>query len=300
MNQRLERGVWGVLATPFQGSSLDVDESSLERAARFYADLRITGLTVLGVFGEAATLALAEQAQVLEVVVDVADAVPLVVGLPALATRVAIEQGQQAVQISRRPLAALMVQVNSSDVADLSRHLRAVHDETGCPIVVQDYPLVTGVRIAPAALARVVTDNADIVAAVKLESPPTTVGIGHLAAASDVPIFGGLGGVGLLDELACGSAGAMTGFSFPEALLATVAAFRADGFDAARNRLASWLPIANFEAQPQISLAIRKELLRLRGLFIESSVRPPAAPLPDSLISLTRRHFEAAQNLPAA
>ena len=60
------------------------------------------------------------------------------------------------------------------------------------------------------------------VTAVKAEAPPTPVAVAELTARCTVPVFGGLGGVGLLDELAVGAAGAMTGFSFPEGLLACV------------------------------------------------------------------------------
>ena len=118
------------------------------------------------------------------------------------------------------------------------------------------------------------------VVGVKSESPPTSVAVAHLAPRVDVPVFGGLGGVGLLDELAAGSAGAMTGFSHPAALAAVLRAHRDGGFEAARNAWAPWLPLANFEGQPRVGLAIRKELLRRRGVIASGRVRRPAAPLP--------------------
>ena len=87
------------------------------------------------------------------------------------------------------------------------------------------------------------------VAAVKAEAPPTPPAIATLTARLDVPVFGGLGGIGLLDELAAGSAGAMTGFSFPEGLLACVSAFRSGGYEAAREAFLPYLPLVNFEQQ---------------------------------------------------
>ena len=48
-----------------------------------------------------------------------------------------------------------MVQVNTADAAVLGAHLSAVHDATGAGIVVQDYPLVSGVRIPAAVLGDV-------------------------------------------------------------------------------------------------------------------------------------------------
>lgn len=297
MTAPLGRGVWGVLATPFQGSTLDICETSLARAVEYYVGVGVTGLTVLGVFGEAAQLSLDEQRQVLEIVSEVRGELPIVVGLPGQGTRVAIEQGLMAVEATGGTIAGLMLQVNTPNPVALGKHLRAVHEQTGAGIVVQDYPLITGVRITQADLARTVSDNADLVVAVKSESPPTAPATATLTAATSAPVFGGLGGVGLLDELECGAAGAMTGFSFPEALIATVAAYAAGGFAAARATFAPWLPLVNFEAQPGISLAVRKECLRVRGLFLESAVRPPAAELPESLTGLVKQHLSAAQSL---
>ena len=95
-----------------------------------------------------------------------------------------------------------------------------------------------------------------------------------------MPVYGGLGGVGLLDELAAGAAGAMTGFSHPEGLQAALTAWADGGFRAAREAFAPWLPLVNFEAQPGVGLALRKEVLRRRGIIAESIVRPPAPKLP--------------------
>jgi 4-hydroxy-tetrahydrodipicolinate synthase len=172
-----------------------------------------------------------------------------------------------------------------------------VHEATGVGIVVQDYPLVSGVRVNQRDLALLLADNADMVVAVKSEAPPTPPAIATLTLTTGVPVFGGLGGVGLLDELAVGAAGAMTGFSYPEALLATVRAFDTGGPRAARETFAPWLPLVNFEAQPGIGLAIRKECLRRRGLLLEASVRPPAPDLPQSLLPLLEEHLAAAEDL---
>lgn len=294
---RLAPGVWGVLATPFQDAGREICERSLVRTVEYYTGVGVAGLTVLGVFGEAAQLSPAEQRHVLEIVTKQCGTLPIVVGLPGQTTREVIEQGLTALEATDGGLAGLMVQVNTADPAALGRHLRAVHEQTGVGIVVQDYPLSSGIRIQPDQLARTLTDNDDLVAAVKSEAPPTAPAIATLTAATRAPIFGGLGGVGLLDELACGAAGAMTGFSFPEALIATVNAYHAGGFSAARAVFAPWLPLVNFEAQPGISLAVRKQCLHARGLLLDAAVRPPAAAFPNALGGLVKEHVAAANRL---
>jgi 4-hydroxy-tetrahydrodipicolinate synthase len=294
----LAPGVWGVVATPFSGSTLEVDEGSLVRLVSHYESIGVTGLTVLGVFGEAAQLSSTERRDVLEAVADSVE-LPLVVGATSLGTAPVIEEGLLAVEAVGDRIAALMVQVNSPRPDVLVPHLRAVHEATGLPIVVQDYPAISGVTVPADVLAGALADLS-FVAAVKAEAPPTPPAIATLTARLDVPVFGGLGGIGLLDELAAGSAGAMTGFSFPEGLQACVSAFRSGGYDAAREAFLPYLPLVNFEQQVRIALAVRKEALRRRGLVVEASVRPPAASFPASLSDQLDRHLAAVPALQGA
>ncbi|QNN52292.1 dihydrodipicolinate synthase family protein [Nocardioides mesophilus] len=283
-----------MLATPFHGPALEVDTASLRREVEHYVGVPADGLVVLGVFGEGASLNADERRTVVATVAAAAPGTPLVVGVSARSTAVAVEQAQLAVEAASgsgpRSVSA-MVQVNSPDAAVLSRHLEAVHTATGAGIVLQDYPETSGVKIAAGTLLEVL-ERCPFVVAVKSEAPPTSVAIGRLTAGTDVPVFGGLGGVGLLDELAAGAAGAMTGFSHPEGLRQALDAFAEGGFVAARKAFAPWLPLVNFEAQPGIGLAVRKEILHRRGLFEDGSVRPPAAAAPPEILRLLPHHLQ--------
>lgn len=284
----LEGGVWGILPTPFT-IDLEVDHASIDQIVTFFRGHEVTGLVALGVFGEAARLSLDEQRSVLARVAEAADGVPLVAGIAALDTGAAADQARTLAD-AVPTLRAVMVKVPSSDANVTARHLREVSEACGVGVVVQDYPLQSGVTISPQALIEAV-ERCGVAVAVKAEATPTSVGIARIASALDVPVFGGLGGVGLLDELACGSAGAMTGFSHPEALWTAVRTYRRGGFDAARRAFAPWLPLANFEGQLGIGLALRKEILRRRGAMACSAVRPPATPLPDELNDLLDKHL---------
>jgi 4-hydroxy-tetrahydrodipicolinate synthase len=287
----LSSGVWGVVATPFYGSTLDVDEASLARLVEHYERVNVTGLTVLGVFGEAAQLSTDERRTVLETVVDTVR-LPLVVGITSPGTAPTIEEVHHAKDVVGDRLAGAMVQVNSPNPEVLAKHLHAVHEATGTPIVVQDYPVVSGVHISAEALVTAIRDL-EFVVGVKAEAPPTPIAVAVLTAALHLPVFGGLGGLGLLDELAAGASGAMTGFSYPEGLIACVDAWREGGYDRAREAYLGYLPLVNFEQQAKVALAIRKECLRQRGLIMESSVRPPAASMPEALRKQLVRHLAA-------
>lgn len=287
----LASGVWGVVATPFTGERLAVDRASLVRLVEHYARVGVVGLTVLGVFGEAAQLDSVERCRVLETVRDAVD-LPLVAGVTALRTAPAIEETRAVQRVLGGRLAGVMVQVNSPHPHTLARHLRALHDATGAGLVVQDYPLVSQVNMRPDALVAALRPLPFVIA-VKAEAPPTPAAVATLSAGLDVPVFGGLGGLGLLDELAMGAAGAMTGFSVPEGLIACVEGWRRTGYVGAREAYLPYLPLVNFEQQAAIGLAIRKECLRARGLIATAAVRPPSAAMPDALRDQLHRHLDA-------
>lgn len=285
-------GVWGVLATPFGGPGQAVDHESLRTEVRFYRRIGAAGVVALGVFGEATSLSVSEQRDVIATVAEAGEGMPVVAGLSPRSTAPLAELAGVLRKAGGAPLAAVMAQVNTPDPGKLRRHFDALHDACGLPVVVQDYPVASGVTIKPEVLADFVA-GCPYVAAIKCEAPPTAVAISILARSVQVPLFGGLGGTGLIDELAAGAAGAMTGFSYPEGLIAAVSAYRADGFAATRDSFSKWLPIANFENQPGIGLAIRKETLRRRGLIAESTVRPPAPGFPPELAPLLENHLRA-------
>ena len=82
--------------------------------------------------------------------------------------------------------------------------------------MVQDYPPISGFAMEPTLLARLAREIPSA-RTIKLEDPPTpfkTARILEQAQGLPVQIFGGLGGVFLLEELMSGATGAMTGFAF--------------------------------------------------------------------------------------
>jgi 4-hydroxy-tetrahydrodipicolinate synthase len=290
MSKALSRGLWGVLATPFSADAAQVDEGSLRREVEYLLDSGVTGLVVLGVFGEAARLTADERLAVARLVHRTAPDMPLVLGLTERETEPAIASAVRLLELVSGVDAALMVQVPSDNPEALAEHLGRIHSATGADIVVQDYPVISGVTITSAQLLAGIA-GADHVVAVKSEYPPTSVAIAELVAGTAVPVFGGLGGIGLLDELAAGAAGAMTGFSFPEALAGTLRAWDEGGYPSARESFLPWMPLVNFEAQVKVGLAIRKASWRERGIFTSASVRAPALAMPDALLPILRQHL---------
>lgn len=272
-------GVYSVLPTPFQPNG-DLDEQSLRRVIDLFIGAGVNGVTALGVTGEVARLDDGERRRVLEVVVDqVKGRIGVVAGTTAEGTRTCIgysrharEMGATAIMVSP----PRMPKLNSEAVV---RHYKALADAVDIEIVVQDYPPISGFAMEPALLARMACDIPRA-RTIKLEDPPTPFKTSRIIeAAGDVPvrIFGGLGGVFLLEELLAGATGAMTGFAFPEILVQIVSLFRAGRVDEAADTFYRMVPLMRFEFQEGIGMAIRKEVLHRRGALASPATRPPAA-----------------------
>jgi 4-hydroxy-tetrahydrodipicolinate synthase len=287
--ENLKPGVWGILATPFSGPDRSLDTASLTRLVEHYGRIGATGVVALGVLGEAARLDASERETVVRHVVAAAGPMVVVAGTGATATQPAIEEAQRAADCGAR---YVMVLVPTPREDLLEEHLCKISQASGLGIVLQDHPQTTGIVIPPSTLARAASAS-DVVVAIKAESPPTAPTVATFVANADVPVFGGLGGVGLLDELLAGSAGAMTGFAFPEALVATINAWQNSGFQAACKAYTPWMPLVNYEAQDKIGLALRKEILWRRGLIADPSVRLPGATAPASALEALVAHLEA-------
>jgi len=271
-------GVYSVLPTPFTERG-DIDEASLRKVVDLFIDKGANGLTALGVTGEVARLRDAERGQVLEIVVSqAAGRVPVVAGTTAEGTRTCVGYSREA-----KAIGAAAVMVSPPRMAKLNseavvRHYKALADAVDVPIVVQDYPPISGFAMEPSLLARIARE---IPAArtIKLEDPPTpfkTARIIEQASGLTVQIFGGLGGVFLLEELISGATGAMTGFAFPEILVRIVQAFRAGRIDEAADVFYRTVPLMRFEFQESIGMAIRKTVLQRRGALASAATRAPA------------------------
>jgi 4-hydroxy-tetrahydrodipicolinate synthase len=252
----------------------------------------VSGLTALGVTSEVARMNGGERVQVLETVVrHVNGRVRVVAGATADGLRTCVEYtkcanatGADAVMISP----PRMPKINSDAVL---RHFSAVASAVDIPIVVQDYPPISGYAMEPWLLVRIAKE-VPAASTIKLEDPPTpfkTSRIRELAQGLPIGIFGGLGGVFLLEELMAGATGAMTGFAFPEILVRIVKLFHSGDVDAAAAAFYPYVPLMRFEFQEGIGMAIRKEVLKRRGAISCADIRPPGAKLDQTTLAALDR-----------
>lgn len=278
--QPIPPGVYVILATPFTESG-DLDEESLSRLVEFTIASGVHGLTPLGILGEFHRLTEDERRRVAEIVVRVAGGrVPVVIGASHAGLRVTAELARHAAEIGAAGVMVAPPAGTRPDPDALVGYYRAVAESSPLPVVVQDEPVFTGVQMPPAALARILTEVVGCVA-IKLEDSPTPPKITRLRslAGDGLQIYGGLGGVFFYEELTRGAVGTMTGFAFPEILVAIYRHVQAGNLQPARDLFYRWMPVIRYEAQTGIGLALRKEILHRRGIIASPAVRAPGAGL---------------------
>jgi 4-hydroxy-tetrahydrodipicolinate synthase len=67
----------------------------------------------------------------------------------------------------------------------------------------------------------------------------------------------------------------MTGFSYPEMMVGVVAAHAAGDVERAHDLFDAYLPLARYEQQSALGLAVRKYLLLKRGAIASMAIRKP-------------------------
>jgi len=277
------KGVYAIAVTPFTRDG-EVDNSSVDRMTDFYLSCGVSGLTILGMMGEAQKLDAAEALAVSNRVVRRAG-VPVIVGVSAAGfvamrslARGAMEAGAAGVMIAPPPALRTDDQI-------LTYYAQAVATiGTDIPFVIQDYPLVLTVVMTPQVIRQIVMDNPSCVM-LKHEDWPGLEKISALRAFQregslrPLSILTGNGGLFLDFELERGADGAMTGYAFPDMLVDVVKLAREGEREAAHNLFDAHLPLIRYEQQQSIGLAVRKYVLQKRGAIVHDFQRVPCASL---------------------
>lgn len=280
----LDPGVHGVLPTPFLPDE-SLDEASVGTLVDYYVEAGVAGVLALGFLGESDKLADAERERVARLVLErAAGRIQVTVGIAPGSTSVTAERARSA---ERTGAAAVLVGPPSGSVFGpvVLDHYRRVAEGLSIPILVQDFPAATGVKLPVEFLAEL-ADALPPGSGVKLEDPPTPVKIAALRRERPrFTILSGLNGVLLLHDLDGGADGVMTGVAPPAILVEIVAAHRAGETDRARELYERALPLLVFAGQPVVNLRLRKETLRRAGALAHAVVRRPAGPFDERLLA---------------
>ena len=277
------KGVYIIAATPFaDNGALDLD--STDRMTDYYMRVGCDGMTILGVMGEAPKLSPEESVQFADRVLRrVGGRIPVIVGVSAPGMTVMKSLTDKVMQMGA---AGVMVAPNAGLKTDeaIEAYYAAVVRTLGAdvPIVLQDYPALTGVNMSIGCVNRLLKAHESI-KVLKHEDIPGHRKLSKVRAAEAsgerkrrVSIL--VGNTALyLPQLRRGADGANTGFAYPEMLVEVCRRFFAGDAEGAEDLYDAYLPVVRHEQQPGIGLAIRKEILRRRGVIASAHVRAPGA-----------------------
>jgi len=280
------KGVFLLAVTPFTESG-ELDLASTDRMVDFYLERGATGLTILGILGEATKLTADESRTfVKRVLARVADRVPVVVGASAagfapmreLAASV-MDMGASGVMVAPAPT----LRTDDQIVAYFDMVNETLGD--GCPWVLQDHPVSTGVPMSTPVILRILKSSPTCVM-LKHEDFPGLAKLSAIRAASDkgdvkrVSILtGNGGGLFLPEELTRGADGAMTGFAYPEMMIDVCQAHANGDIERAHDLFDAYLPLARYEQQSGVGLAVRKHIMAQRGVIASAALRRPGPQL---------------------
>lgn len=274
-------GVFVIAVTPFTDTQA-VDNASIDTMVDFYFDKGADGLTILGMMGEAPKLTQSEALDITRRTLARANGKPVVVGVssPGLAaldelTKAAMDMGAAGVMVA--PPGSLKTD------EQIFTYYQNVVDTIGSdvPVVLQDFPLATGIHLSMPLLGRIIEAMPSIVM-LKHEDWP---GLAKVSAIRDAEAKGrrrlsilcGNGGVFLPEEVERGADGAMTGFGYPEMMVDVLRLAAAGDMERAQDLFDIYLPLVRYEQQPGLGLAVRKHTLAKRGAIANAIQRRPGA-----------------------
>jgi dihydrodipicolinate synthase/N-acetylneuraminate lyase len=287
-------GIYPSLPTPFDGSG-HLDLEAMRRVVRFALAAGSDGLVCSGLAGEAGRLTTSERMRICEAIVEVADgSVPVLIG--ATAENLAVSRAL-AEHAERKGASGIVLPPPTGyhvSIPHIVDFFAGVANSTALPVIVQDAPEYLSVTVGPAAVIAA-AERAGNICGVKLETGPEGIENWRGILGEGFRVFGGNGGLFLLDCLRAGADGIMPGVDTVD-LQVSIAHAESEGrtreADEAFRRL---LPMLVFEMQTIDHYnACAKHVLRRRGVIETVDLRlPGSSRLSESSVKRLEAYLES-------
>ena len=274
------KGVIAIATTPFDNENL-IDFDSVDRLSNYYLESEVSGVTILGVMGEAHKLNIEEQKLLIKRYINkLSGKVPVIVGVSnagldnlELLSKFSMDSGASGVMVSGNN------GLKNDD--QIKFYFNQVIDRTkDIPICLQDYPPTTNVYFSESAINSIMESHPSI-EMFKHEDCPGHNKLSRLLRYREnnlkriYSVFVGNGGLYVPQELERGADGIMTGFAFTEMLVSLYNLFFNDEKEKAEDLFDIYLPLIRHEQQFGIGLGLRKYVLQKRGIIKSLNVRSP-------------------------
>ena len=274
------KGVIAIATTPFNYENL-IDFESVDRLSNYYIESEVSGVTILGVMGEAHKLNIEEQKSLIKRYINnLINSVPVIVGVSnagldnlELLAKFSMDSGATGVMVSGNNGLKNDDQIKS--------YFNQVVDRTqDIPICLQDYPPTTNVYFSESVI-NTIMENHPTIEMFKHEDCPGHNKLSRLLKYRNnhlnrkYSVFVGNGGLYVPQELQRGADGIMTGFAYTEMLVKLYNLFFNNDKVKAEDLFDIYLPLIRHEQQFGIGLGLRKFVLQKRGIIKFSNVRSP-------------------------
>jgi 2-keto-3-deoxy-L-arabinonate dehydratase len=286
--EKIYQGIFPIALTPFD-EDYEIDTGSQLALINYLIDCGVHGLAIFGNASEGYTLSESEKARLMKLIIgEVRRRVPVFVSTGHTGTHVAVQLSRQAQEAGADGLMVLPPYFLKPSSEDLFGYYKAISDAVGIPIMIQDAPMLTGVNMGAAQIARMARECTNV-AYCKVEAPPTPEKISELQQVADSQLvcFGGLNGHFLLEELQRGARGTMPGSDMMVMFVKVWSDYEAGRIKEARAQFNRHLPLIRFELQPGLGASAMKHNLKAAGIIKRCTVRPPTRSLdPTGIVEL--------------
>lgn len=274
------QGIFPIALTPFDAQG-EVDEASQLSLINYLIDCGVQGMAIFGNASEGYALSESEKTRLMSLIIkEVRGRVPVFVSTGHTGTHVAVQLSKAAEVAGADGLMILPPYFLKPSAEDLFGYYNAISDAVTIPIMIQDAPLLTGVNIGAAQMARMAKECANVLYT-KVEAPPTASKVTEVkqACGDSLVIFGGLNGHFFLEELQRGARGTMPGSDMIPMFVQVWKDYEAGRVKEARAMFNRHLPLIRFELQPGMGVSAMKHNLKAAGVIQHTTVRSPTRSL---------------------
>lgn len=269
------RGIFVIVVTPFK-ENYELDEVSLRKEVRFCIEAGAHGLVGPANASEFTTLSDDERKRWIDIVVSEAGGqIPVIAATTSGHWLPAVELSRYSQQVGAAGIMAMPPHILHPDPAGCYEYYNALSAGIDIPIFIQNYSPPIGTPMSPELLARMCRElpHVEYIKEETLPEPRQIAATIAAAGGACKGVFGGQGGIYLIDEFNRGAAGNMPACQATDVQVA-IWKLLEDGKQAeARRIFDQLLPLINYERLYGVS--VYKEVLYRRGVFATRVSRAP-------------------------
>lgn len=269
------KGIFVIVVTPFT-DSYEFDEAGLRKVVRFSIECGARGLVGPANASEFPTLSDDERRRWIEIVVHEAGGqVPIVAATTSGHTVPAVALSRFAQQVGADGVMAMPPHILHPDATGCYTYYKALSDALDIPICIQNYNGPIGTPMSAELLARMCRELPRV-RYLKEETLPEPDAISATIAAAGEAcdgVFGGQGGIYMIDEHKRGACGNMPACQSTDVHVAIYDKLAAGDEVGARALFNQLLPLINYERL--YGVALYKEVLYRRGVITSKACRAP-------------------------